>query len=469
MTVSLFNLGARARATLFALGVGVLAVCIGALVARDQGAKLVALVALGCLFAALVSSAVFLTGALAVAALLQPPLGDIGPFPEVQAAEVLVPLVLGIAGYRWISRSLESADRLSRTRSRAARPVHLAVAAYGLVLLANLVRTKFYLPARSAGVDRAYYAYGIGLGMYVLMYYALVVERVDLDWLLGLIFKLSVFVCVVGVGSVALGLPLNFGNLRYSVYDYGTGAVRVGFLEAFGTAGLALVLLRQMRYRVPAGLLFVVALVASGGRAAVLGAAVGVALYLLLTRRGLVIVVAVTLLGVAATLVPAFSQNAQVQRLSNVNSQEFQADGRTFIYDESIRGFKSNPLFGTGLGVPKLVSAPDRATAEFYEGQLEVGGHATYVSLLKNFGLAGVVPFVAALLLVLWRLGRRVRTSAPAAFFFMLLGAQLVSLWAGGNGSDPVYFFLLAGGAATLALTPSGRPQTPRPVSEAGP
>jgi O-antigen ligase len=456
MSLPLFNLGARARAALLALGVCAIAVCLGGLVALDQGTKLVALGALVCLFAAMVSSTVVMAGALTVAALLQPPLGDIGPFPEVQAAEVLVPLVLLIAGYRWITRSPAAVEELRGARTRA-RAVHYAVLVYGLVLLANLVRTKFFLPAQAAGVNRAYYAYAIGLGMYVLVYYALTVEKVDLDWLLDLILKLSVFVCVVGVGAVALGLPLNFGNLRYSVYDYGTGAVRVGFLEAFGTAGLALVLLRPVKFRLPAGLLFGAALVASGGRAAVLGAAVGIALYLLLTRRGVLIVVAVTLLGVVATTVPALTQNAQVQRLSKLDSREFQADGRTFIYEESFKGFKSNPAFGTGLGVPRLVAAQDRATAEFYEGQLEVGGHATYVSLLKNFGLAGVLPFVAALLLVLWRLGGRVRSDPRAAFFFILLTAQLVGLWAGGNGSDPVYFFLLAGGAAVLTSAASGR------------
>jgi O-antigen ligase len=465
MSASLLHLGDRARAALVVLGITATAVCVGAVVALDQGTKLLALAVLGCLFAALVSSTVFLAGSLTVAALLQPPLGDIGPFPEVQAAEVLVPLVLVIVGYRWITRPTSASSELGRSRASAARPVHIALAFYGLVVLANLIRTKFFLPAQAEGVDRAYYAYGIGLGMFVLVYHALVVERIDMDWLLGLIFKLSVGVCVVGVGAVAFGLPLNFGNLRYSVYDYGSGAVRVGFLEAFGMAGLALVLLRPMRFRVPAGLLFVAALVASGGRAAVLGAAIGIAVYLLLTRRGLVIVVAVTLLGVVATTVPAFSQNAQVARLSKFNSREFEADGRTFIFEESIKGFKSNPAFGTGLGVPRLVSAPDRVTAEFYEGQLEVGGHATYMSLLKNFGLAGLIPFVAALLLVLWSLGRLVRSSRAAAFFFMMLVGQLVGLWAGGNGSDPVYFFLLAGGAATVTLTKAKQRQ---PLTSAG-
>jgi hypothetical protein len=463
MSVSLLNLGDRARGALLALGVAALAACVGALVALDQGSKLIGLALLISLFAALAYSRLFLAGALMVAALLQPPIGDIGPFPEVRAAEVLVPLVLLIVGYRWLSRSPEAAERRRRGQSRAARVVHLAVIAYGVVLLANLVRTKLFLAEPVPGVDRAFYAYAIGLSVYLLIYYVLVVERVDLEWLLDLIFKLSVFVCVVGVGAVALGLPLNFGNLRYSVYDYGTGAVRVGFLEAFGTAGLAMVLLRPMRFRWAAGLLFAAALVASGGRAALFGAAVGVALYLLLTRRALVLTAVVALLAIVPIVVPAFRQNAQVQRLSNVNSREFETDGRTFIYDQSIKGFRSNPLFGTGLGQPVLIYAADRQTAQFYEAELEVGGHATYHSLLKNFGLAGLLPFLAALGFMLWRLATRMRTNAAAAFFFILLAAQLVSLVAGGNGSDPVYFFLLAGGAATLTLS---RP--PPAVTSAG-
>jgi O-antigen ligase len=461
----------RAATTLLLGGVAVVALVAGAAVVKGYGLILAGLILTVALTYAVVTSNTFMAGSLALAALLQPPIGDIGPFPEVRVAEVLVPLVLAVMLVRYLSKPPGQRAE-TRFLEGPARPVHIALAIYGIVIAANLVRTKYFLPQQSAGVNRAFYDYAVGLGTYATVYYALAVRRVDLDWLLQLVFRVSLVICVIGIGAVVLNLPLNFGNLRYSVYDYGSGAVRVGFLEVFGTAGLALVLLRRMRFRWPAGLLFAGAVVASGGRGALIGAVVAVILYLVLTRRGLVLLVGAAMVVLIPTVVPAVTQNAQVQRLSQVNSQELQTDGRTLIYDQSFKGFSSDPLFGTGLGVPITIFVQDHQIADFYESQLEVGGHATYMSLLKNFGLAGLLPFVGALLIMLWKLGRRARDDVPAAFFFILLTAQAVAITVGGNGSEPDLFFLLAGGAASLAVanarapTPSrsrGRPMLPAP------
>ena len=140
-----------------------------------------------------------------------------------------------------------------------------------------------------------------------------------------------------------------------------------------------------------------------------------------------------------------------MQRLSQLNQQEFSSDGRLYIYNQSLHAFASEPLVGTGVGVPVSVSSPDPKVAAFYEAQLEVGGHATYMALLKNFGLLGFLPFVAAVLIALVSLAPLTRSEPAAGFFFILLAGEVVSMFAGGNGSDPVYFFALAGGSAVLA------------------
>ncbi|HEX8066701.1 MAG TPA: O-antigen ligase family protein [Thermoleophilaceae bacterium] len=443
------------------LGAALTSVLAGLLISTD---RLFVPVALALLVAFLVVAAVnesLLLSLLVVSALLQPPLGSIGPFPELKLAEILVPSLLLLVLIRQSAAPDAAGARLDPP-PREVRVVHVAVAAYAAVLALNLLRSKYLMVTdQGAGVDRAFYDYFVAIGVYPLVYGALRSGRLSTRSLFRLCYAVALVVSVAGVAAVVLGLPLNFGGLRYSVYDYAAGGVRVGFLETVGIVGLAVVAVRAAGHPATA-VVFAAAVFASGGRAAAVGAVVAVAAYLFVTRRSAYLVVAAIVAALAVQAFPPLQQNAQVQRLSNIGGQEFEADGRAYIYRESLRAYAANPVFGTGIGVPTVTYDPNPEIAEFYEAQLEIGGHATYVSLLKNLGPLGLVPFLVALLATAWGLGRAARGSRAAGFFFVVLVAQMVSMVAGGNGSDPFLFLALGGGAAVLASPRLGQPERGR-------
>lgn len=408
---------------------------------------------------------------LCVAALVQIPLVELGPVSSPTLIELAVPLaVVAMAMRSLTARSLSTvaapAEGVARTPT-AVKAVNASLALFAVVVLANLLRSATSPDlGQDVGLGRVFYAYAIALAVYPLVYTALVSGALRFRRLLATLFALAVVISVVGVLAVALGVPLSLGNLRYSVVDYASGAVRVGFLETAGIVGIALVAVRKLTpWRAAAALLFAAALLASGGRAAVLGALVALAAYLVLSGKGLRFALAALLAGLAVWALPVIEASPQVERLSDVGSRSFEAGGRAYIYNESVAAFADNPLTGTGLGAPVAVFETNRELASFYASQLLVGGHATYAALLKNFGLTGLLPFLAALLAALLGLASRARSDPLAAFFFIFLLAESIVLIVSGNGSDPVYYLALGGGAAAMA-----RPRRPAasPLPEAG-
>lgn len=391
---------------------------------------------------------------LVVAALIQLPLGNVGPFPQLQLVELIAPLLL----VTWLSRTEARAkmasptDGMTQAVPRPVRVLHVALIAYAIVLAVNFLRSKLLLNTPSnAGVNRTFYDYLVALLVYVLIYRALVTGRLAWRTFFRVLLVVALALSLIGLSAVVLGLPLNLGNLRYSVYDYTSGAVRIGFLETAGTIGLALMVVGRYRYRLPMAMLFGGALVASGGRGAAIGAAVGIIAYLLVSLRWLHLLTTAAVASIILVALPVLRTNAQSQRLFNVNGQALQTAGRSVIYSQSLSAFRQHPIVGTGVGVPAVVSAPSPDLANFYQQQAEAGGHATYASLLKNLGLAGFLPFAVALAVAIVGLGLRSSFRPEAAFFFIVLTAQLVSMTVGGNGSDPVYFLELAGGMAVFS------------------
>jgi hypothetical protein len=440
---------ARSAIPLLALA----AITLGFFVSRGQWlAPAGVLILIAVLFATRIEDTL-LAAVMIAAALLGPPVVSIGGIPELGLAELIVPVMLLVVVLRRVSphHAVTPSGAARFPRIHSGRAINLAVGAYALVIIMNYVRAHYLLGVTVTGTKRAFYDYFVALGAYLIFYWLFTSPGLVWHRLFRFMFWLSAVMCTLGVGAVMLHQPLNFGVLRYSVYDYTSGAVRVGFLETFGTVGLALVLTMRVRFRFAMGLLFVAALVASGGRGAVVGAAVAVALYLIVTRRSWQVVT----IGIVAVLlvlaVPTIGSSPQVQRLSQLNEQGLARADRLFLYSESLRRFARQPLTGTGLGVPIFVSNPDPWLAAFYDSQLETGGHATYTSLLKNFGLLGFLPYIAALVFAVIRLSRLAPVDPVAGFFLILLLAVAISLSIGGNGSDPVYFFALAGAAATLA------------------
>jgi len=451
---------ARWQDAVFLVGSCLAALACGMLIGRGEWIVPAALAALGGIVLVGLRGGPELLALLTVAALLQPPLGNIGGIPGMTLSEIVAPIlcVTFMARLTHPSSSLRAIEEPERTTWEL-RVVQAAILAYAAVIGANFLRTKFLLPIVVPGVNRAFYDYFIALAVFALIYLALTTRGVTFRMLLRIIFSLSLALCLLGIAAVILRLPLNLGSLRYSVVDIASGGVRVGFLETFGTAGLAVVFAARLRFplALAAGLLFAGAIVASGGRAAAVGVFAAITAYVLIARRGGVILAIVGVGLIIALFAPqALTTNVQAARLTDINSRAFYSAGRGLIYRESLHGFRDHALVGTGIGVPPRFNlsgyqAFNLNLRRFYAAQFAVGGHATYAALLKNFGLVGFLPFVVGLAAALWGLARLVRETAAAGFFFIFLFAQGVSIFAGGNGSDPVYFFALGGGAAVLS------------------
>ena len=150
-----------AERSIVALVVLVAALAIGSLIARGDALVLAGLVVAGAVAVGVGISATFTAAALALVALLQPPIGDIGLLPEAQGAELFIPLVLGVVAYQAIAQAPDRDERSVVAMGGLVRAIHLAVIAFGVVVAANLLRTKYLLPAQSPGVDRAYFDYAI--------------------------------------------------------------------------------------------------------------------------------------------------------------------------------------------------------------------------------------------------------------------------------------------------------------------
>jgi hypothetical protein len=427
----------------FAAATSVACVAAGYALAHDEWKAPVALAAAAGAAALLLIGRMSVLALLAAAALYQGPLGNIGPMPAVTLAEIVTPaavvVMLVVARRHEVRSDWHAIDK--------------AVGVFAVVLAFNFVRSKYLLTTISNGVDRAFYDYAVAIGIYVATRITLKQRQLDTSHLVRLLYPLCAAAALAGLAIVWFHVPLNLGNLRYSVHPYSTGAVRAGFLEAFGAVGAAIVLTHPVRYRVAGLALFGAALVVSGGRAAAAGVAVAALVYAALVARKTVGAVSVGAL-VAAFVVPAaiwswplIHHQPQVERLASINASSFHGDGRGLIYSESFASFERHPAIGTGFGVRSyFVPSGDQAeipgVVNFYREQLELGGHATYATLLKTFGLAGLVPFVAALMLALISAARA--RSRAGGFFFVLLGTQAIALIAGGDGNDPLYFFLLA-------------------------
>jgi O-antigen ligase len=136
----------------------------------------------------------------------------------------------------------------------------------------------------------------------------------------------------------------------------------------------------------------------SGTRTASVGAAVGL-LYGLatLTRLRLVARVAVVMLLAAAlfVLLPIVQPLTSFQRLGTTGTEVVHGDlnERTELWADGLHAFQQAPVLGVGTDMYRSVSALDKVA------------HNTYISVLVEEGLVGLVLFVA----ILWVVYRQVR------------------------------------------------------------
>ena len=447
------------RPTIATTVVVAIASVIGLLISRGSWLTLVILLIPLAVALAIGLSVNMLAALLAIAAMFQIPLVGVGGPFDLGLTEIVVPSILALMVMQRLVASHPGylSDVHGSTPGRLPRAIHLAVGAYGLVLILNLVRSK-YVMATPVPVNHAFYEYlVVAIGTYAAA--CICFTSPDFDWrrFLGFLYYLALIVCIVGLVSLILHLSLNLGNPRYSVRSTTSGAVRIGFLDTFGLVGFALAVTAGGRLRSLSSLLFLAALVASGGRSVLVGALIAAAIYLVATRRSWQLVAAVSLAVLLALLIPTIRKSAQAERLSQVNPATFAKDRRQFLYDSALDSLSQRPVLGTGVGAPVSLVGLEPELAEFYEMQLELGGHATYATLLKNLGLLGLLPFLAALALGLTRCLSLKKAEPAVGFFLIVMIAKAISMIVEGAGADPLYFMALAG-AASVSI--SGLPQS---------
>ena len=134
----------------------------------------------------------------------------------------------------------------------------------------------------------------------------------------------------------------------------------------------------------------------SGTRTASVGAAVGLLYgFATLTRLRLVTRVAVVaLLAVALlALLPIVQPLRSFQRLGTTGTEVAQGDlnGRTELWREGFNAFLEHPVLGVGTDMYRSVSALSKVA------------HNSYLSVLVEEGLIGLVLFVAILGIVVWQ------------------------------------------------------------------
>jgi len=118
------------------------------------------------------------------------------------------------------------------------------------------------------------------------------------------------------------------------------------------------------------------------------------------------------------------------------------------------------------LGKTYNVSENLPVPSDFLEGQLRMGGHATYVALLKNFGLVGFLPYIAILVVAFvncFKMGRTrtfnrkwhlelVQIPEIATFLGLYIVAYAVGCVAGGDGASIFFYFVLGMIGALVSL-----------------
>lgn len=354
------------------------------------------------------------------------------------------------------------------------------------VILLNYIRNPL-LPTsivgdsidESAGGFKTYYRYLNGSLVFLLIVYW--TNRLEISaatvmqmfgWIVLMIVAIGFFVHFTGVAVPGLDSFKWTGKVTEG-FGSGAGSTRLPILEQFSQIGFFLALTGAALFRTPKMRLlaigvFILGVYLGGGRGAVLTTFGGMGVFLFLRRRffltGLLAVTAIFAL-LSIKTIHEMAPNPQIARLTDLGSLDESSVGRSYIYKYGLQKFLDNPLFGTGLGqdidIGIIRTGYKFETGEFIEKQLRMGGHATHISLLKNLGLVGYIPFVmmwvapmvAMLPVALAKCPKDfqgIQQWRQAQFVIIYFSAILVRMLMEGNGSELKYYVYLGLAAVIL-------------------
>jgi O-antigen ligase len=266
--------------------------------------------------------------------------------------------------------------------------------------------------ARLAIVDKSrQFAEGLILACELLVYFA----------------AICYFILRVGV----FGNPNGLGSIIGTIVT----PVMLWAAEISATRGL-----RQRR-------LFALALCAallylSDSRASILGATVAVLVFTIVLRHQRMMLQCLFVLFLFLTAMATVNPSRVEDRMASVTERILYKDhgatagvfgSRFSPWEETLRGMKRHPWFGSGFGTSELGdSRPDGAPSSVYttEGTNREHGNS-YLALAEYLGILGAIPFAALLLFliaVVVRVLRRVRNTAN---FYQLCTPLALVLTAG--------------------------------------
>lgn len=342
--------------------------------------------------------------------------GDLAPIAGGEAATgsvtiELLALLLAGSAFAIIRRPRELPDRL----------LFYAPLLFSFALLAVMVVRLADSPGGEYGsrkvqffliVNIALLAAGIVVGT----------RRRDVELSLALMAGVAAIAALVVAGQIMGGVQPNFEG-RYAISNEHYDPIALGRLAGSGLLiTLFMVVATRSRYRLVAlgALPFItIALLASGGRGAVLGVVAGLAVLLgvpaILTVRRWKILTGILVSGILATLfVPGAALDRAVSVLSG-SSQGRDSGGRTDLWSQAWNAFANHPVDGIGTGGFISLNPAERYPHNFV---LEVAA---------ELGALGLVPLLLALGTGVFVLVSSMRRAAPGERGLLTLIAALLA------------------------------------------
>jgi len=352
------------------------------------------------------------------------------------------------------------------------------------IILLNYIRypllpTSLVGEGGSTGGFKSYYSYVNGMFIFLIVVYWTNRNNIPVttilrmfSWIVILIVSMGFFVHITG--SSIPGLESHKWAGKITAGGANAGATRLPILEQFSQIGLFLTLsgcalFKKRHLRLIVGIVFLAGVYFGGGRVALLTVICGAIVFLFLCRRFLltgIMIGSILLVFFSIQAIHQLSSNPQLSRLTSFGSSiEETSIMRYYIYKYGWKAFMENPLFGTGYGQSMnigLIKIRLKYKQDYFiDKELSMGGHAAHISLLKNIGLVGYIPFIllwVSPIIILLPVAMRqypkntieISHSRQARFVIVYFSAMLVRMLVEGSGSELKYYVYLSLAAAII-------------------
>jgi hypothetical protein len=407
---------------------------------------------------------------LAVGALYPISFGAFGPIPNFYWFEWMAPLLAVLLA---VNLSLFGRNRLIIKGNTWFYSAFIALA---ITTIVNYIRNPVFAQkamgvAEQAGGIRSYYDIVMGFCLAFVVIWYLTYHLHDRKAIRSFLTVVAIF--SIGIGFLQLTafffnfqLPFLYSNFRFEhkafeAARYGGMAFRIGGLSECAVIGMSAIL--GLSYGKKLGVKEIIALclcatllVLSGGRTHAGGALIAIALYAGLSgakRAMLFIIGGLLVVYFFWFLASSGYLGGQWERYTTVTKGYEAIDQwRDLSYQLMLDSIARNPIFGKGIGY--LGEGSNRAM-EFAMGNLKVGGHGAYLSILALFGVFGLYFLVSSLAYGIFKglaIVRRATQgeSSLAMFCLLLLTISAISYFTGGDGYSDMRLYLCIGILAGL-------------------